>query len=89
MKNDILIQLRKTSGQTQEEVAKQIGISRSMYAMIEIGERTGRYPTLKKIANYFGKTVDEVFGAYFFTVDAHEVRQNDGVYKSTGTDRRS
>lgn len=71
VKNDVLIKLREELGKTQEEAAEEIGISRSMYAMIEIGERLGRYPTLKKIADYYGKSVDEIFGPYFFERDAH------------------
>lgn len=76
MKNNILIELREQAGKTQEEAAKDIGISRSMYAMIEIGKRVGRYPTLKKIADYYGKTVDEVFPLYFFDKRTHTSRHN-------------
>ncbi|MCL6558541.1 MAG: helix-turn-helix transcriptional regulator [Firmicutes bacterium] len=73
VRNDILIHLRESLGETQEQVAKSIGISRSMYAMIELGERGGRYPTLKKIADHFGKTVDEIFSTHFFGQDAHRL----------------
>lgn len=86
MKNDVLIKLREATGKTQEEIAKEIGISRSMYAMIEIGERFGRYPTLKKIADYFGKPVDEVFGQYFFEHNAHKTRHNETVPEVVDSD---
>lgn len=54
--------LRSLRGsQTQEEVAKSLGITRSSWAMYERGERVPRDEVKIRIAEYFGKTVQEIF----------------------------
>lgn len=45
----------------REEVAAAIGISLSAIAMYENGERTPRDETKVKLANYYGKSVQELF----------------------------
>lgn len=89
MKNRALIKLRENLGKTQEEAAKEIGISRSYYAMIETGDRLGRYSTLKKIANYYGKSVDEIFGEYFFEGGAHGSRHEKKLSKGDDSDAKT
>lgn len=63
MKNFKMLALRKALGKTQDEVAKDIGITQSSYAMIEGGYRHPRKDVQKKLADYFGVTVDELFFA--------------------------
>ena len=46
---------------TQEEVAKAVGITKSAWAMYEREERVPRDEVKIQIAQYFGKTVQEVF----------------------------
>ena len=46
---------------TQEELAADIGITKSAYAMYERGERIPRDEIKIKIASFFGKTVQEIF----------------------------
>ena len=48
-------------GKTQEEVAKAVGITKSAWAMYEREERVPRDEVKIQIAQYFGKTVQEVF----------------------------
>ncbi|MBG9796901.1 helix-turn-helix transcriptional regulator [Brevibacillus laterosporus] len=48
-----LINLRKSKGLTQEQVAKFVGINRSTYTKAENGNALG-IKTAKKIARYFG-----------------------------------
>lgn len=48
---------------TQNEVARAIGITKSALAMYERDERRPRDEIKIKIANYFGKTVSEIFYA--------------------------
>lgn len=60
MKQTKLIALRKEKGLTQLEVAAKLGISRSMYAMIELGQRTGSYYTLRRIADFYGRPLDDL-----------------------------
>ena len=56
--------LRELRGnQTQMEVAAGIGITKSSWAMYERGERVPRDEVKKRIAAYFGKTVQEIFYA--------------------------
>ena len=47
----------------REEVANAIGVSKSAIAMYEAGERVPRDPLKLKIANYYNKTVEEIFFA--------------------------
>lgn len=56
-----LKELRIEKGLTQEEVAKAIGISTSYYGMIEIGRRKSTLKVAKKIANFYEKTIDDIF----------------------------
>ena len=46
---------------TQVELAKALHISRSSLIKYEHGERTPRDNIQKRIAAYFGKTVQEIF----------------------------
>ncbi len=46
---------------SQEEMANEIGITKSSWAMYERNERVPRDEVKVKIATYFGKTVQEIF----------------------------
>lgn len=54
--------LRQNLNKTQEEVAKEIGIPRTMYARIESGESNIKKEILLKISEYFHTTVDAILG---------------------------
>lgn len=55
-------QLKKLRGEsTQEEIANKIGITKSSWAMYERGERIPRDEIKVRIANFFGKSVQEIF----------------------------
>lgn len=55
-------QLKKLRGKaSQGEIARKIGITKSSWAMYERGERVPRDEVKVKIANFFGKTVQEIF----------------------------
>ena len=54
--------LRKLRGnKSQEEVSRAIGITKSSWAMYERNERVPRDEIKIRIANYFKKTVQEIF----------------------------
>ena len=54
--------LRKLRGdRTQEEIAAILGITKSSWAMYERDERVPRDEVKIRIANFFGKTVPELF----------------------------
>lgn len=57
--SEILIQLR--GERTQAEVAKAVGISVSAISMYEQGERIPRDEIKRKLADYYKKTVGEIF----------------------------
>lgn len=58
--------LRKLRGaKTQEEVANDLGITKSSWAMYERDERIPRDEVKVRIAKYFGKSVQELFYAQF------------------------
>ena len=52
--------LRKELGLTQEEVAKQLGVSRATVSQMESGERKITAEELYKLANIFNVTADEI-----------------------------
>ena len=54
-----LIELRGNKSQT--EVAKDIGIATSTLGMYETQQRIPRDPIKIAIANYYGKTVQDIF----------------------------
>lgn len=43
------------------EIAKKIGITPQMLGMIERGERTPSLPLAKKIADFYGVSVEDIF----------------------------
>lgn len=51
---------RKDKGWTQAELAQKLCVSKSTVSMWEIGERKPDILLLKKIANIFGCTTDEL-----------------------------
>ena len=54
--------LKKLRGEhSQETIAKAIGVTKSSWAMYEREERVPRDEVKIRIANYFGKTVQEIF----------------------------
>lgn len=57
-----LKELRMAKGLSQKEVAEYLGISNAAYSLYERGDREPNISTLKKIANYYGVTVDELLG---------------------------
>ena len=46
---------------SQEQIAKEIGITKSSWAMYERGERMPRDEVKIQIARFFGKTVEDIF----------------------------
>ncbi len=56
-----LINLRNKKGDTQEEMAERLGITRSFYSLIEIGARNPTYGLAKKIAEVFDVDVEYIF----------------------------
>ncbi len=61
-KKAIGMKLRALRGEKEaKSVAEELGISVSALFMYERGERIPRDQIKKKIAQYFGKTVEEIF----------------------------
>ena len=54
-------ELRKEKGDTQEEFASAVGVTRQTVIAIEKGNYTPSVLLALKIAKYFNKTVNEVF----------------------------
>lgn len=59
---DRLRELRLRKNLSQEEVAKQIGVTRSAYSHYEINNRQPVYETLKKLAVLFNVSLDYIIG---------------------------
>ena len=52
---------RLRGNKTQEEVAKAVGVTISAVSMYENGERVPRDEIKKKLAEYYGRTVQYIF----------------------------
>ncbi len=61
--NERLKHCRLIKGVTQREVAKAVKIVPDYYSMIERGVRTPGFNLAKKLADYFGHIVDDLFFA--------------------------
>ena len=57
-----LVELRKSKGITQKELAKRLNITRSALSQYEIGTRNPDYETLQRMADYFEVTTDVLLG---------------------------
>ncbi|MDR4943067.1 helix-turn-helix transcriptional regulator [Bacillus wiedmannii] len=57
-----LLTLRKERKLRQEDMAKQLGIARTTYAMYEQGNREPDYDTLIKLATFFEVSIDYLLG---------------------------
>lgn len=68
MKNNTMVNLRGV--RTLREVAKELDIPYSTYAMIETGHRFPRKELAMKISKFYGVTIDELF----FNQNGHETR---------------
>lgn len=53
--------LRKHEGKTLEEVAEDVGVSRSALAMYEQGHRIPRDGIKVRLAQYYGESVQDIF----------------------------
>lgn len=54
--------LKKLRGdRTQKEIADKVGITTSHYGFIENGDRQPSLKVAKKIADVFGKKIEEIF----------------------------
>lgn len=58
----VLKSLRTAKGLTQEELAKQLRVSRSTIGMYENGSREPDYETLEFIADFFNVDIDYLLG---------------------------
>lgn len=54
--------LRTARGLTQEELANQLGLSRSRVSMYELGEREPDFETTEMLADFFNVDIDYLFG---------------------------
>lgn len=64
--------LRKNAKLTQKELAEKLGLSYRGYQGIEYGYCETSYKTLKKIADYFGCSIDYLLG---HRLDNQEINQ--------------
>lgn len=57
-----LAELRKKKGETQEQTAKKLGLTRSAYSQYELGTRNPDTEILKKMADHFERSIDYLLG---------------------------
>lgn len=67
-RNKRLVAERERLGVSQSEAAKGIGITPGMYAMLETGDRKGSDETKRKVASYFGVSIEYLFFGGNFTL---------------------
>ena len=68
---NILKSLRVAKGLTQDELSKQLNISRSTIGMYEKGAREPDFETLELIADYFNVDTDYLLGRTVKTTQSH------------------
>jgi putative transcriptional regulator len=66
--NDRLAEFRRSQDLNQDEMAKIVGVSKSYYAKIELGQRNPSYNFIQKFKSKFDTNVDSIF----FKPDIHE-----------------
>jgi putative transcriptional regulator len=66
----MLIELREKAKLSQEDIAYELGISRSFYGHIETGNRNPTYGLAKRIAKIVGGDVDTLF----FDVESYRMK---------------
>lgn len=72
--NKKMKEAREKLGLSQKQIAKKLNMPVSSYAMIEAGHRKNPHRIVqKKIADYYGYTIDELF----FADIVHEMRPQD------------
>lgn len=57
---------RTSRNLTQEEVAKELGISRSAYSHYEVGLRDIPIDVIMRLADYYKCTTDELLGSWYY-----------------------
>lgn len=57
----LIPQLRKERKLSQEELAKEVGVTRQTITSIESGKYVASLPLAYRIAKFFGMTIEEVF----------------------------
>lgn len=78
MKNEALLNFRKSMKKTQQQMADFLNISQPTYASYEIGTREAPYDILKKLANYFNCTIDDL-------INSHTSKTNGSTKKTLNT----
>ena len=76
MIGDKLKKLRKQNGIYQKDLAEALSVSKSTVAMCETGNRMPDIETVKRIADYFGVTVEYLIGGSELD-HSKEVSEND------------
>jgi putative transcriptional regulator len=72
MKNMMFLYYRESKGFSQQEVADELGICKDYVNMIENNRRTPGFFLAKRIADFFGTTVDKLF----FYQNSEQIVQN-------------
>ncbi|MDW7614283.1 helix-turn-helix transcriptional regulator [Peribacillus simplex] len=73
MLGDRLKKLRSVRGLSQEELSKQLGLTRGTYAHYEINKRQPDYETLKKISDFFDVSIDYLITGNEFSNSSDEM----------------
>ncbi|WP_195431129.1 helix-turn-helix transcriptional regulator [Clostridium sp. D46t1_190503_E9] len=70
MKGELLRNLRKERKLTQLELAKHLGVTRSLIGMVETDKQEGGREFAKKVADFFNVSMDYLEG---LTTERHEI----------------
>ena len=57
-----LNEFRRSKGESQQDIADFLGVSRVTYTRYENGSREPDFDTISKLANYFGVSTDYLLG---------------------------
>lgn len=82
---DVFAKLRKEKDLSQEEMAKQLEVSKATIGMWETGKRLPRNETYEQIADYFNVDMDYLYGRSDIRKKVH-IDENGNEYLNADSD---
>ena len=85
---EVLKELREFQGYTQKEVSKQLNITSQAYSNYEKNKRTPDVEMTRKIAQFFGKTIDQLIECRYTRQieDSRNYAANRSLYRAVSDD---
>ena len=85
---EVLKELREFQGYTQKEVSAQLNITSQAYSNYENNKRTPDVETTRKLAQFYGKTIDQLIECRYTRQieDSRNYAANRSLYRAVSDD---